>query len=367
MRTRTAWSPVLSLVLSPVLSLRGLVLCTRGMSFRGLALGIVGGLLLGVSPGSSPSLTFGVTRCEAQGTKDLDAGERALLEQEAKLLEQLESGGGAKPARAPSKPSSERSNVVAGAPAPVKSEPQKTSPQTIAKAGGAAEPVAERAPRAELPARAPQAELPDGSGIESFPAASRGGVVPPGARNSADARGGGTVADLRDQLDSARAEIGSLRAELDKTRSQLMVAETQVERLSAILEQRNRDRLGSLGSGGSGSRGVSREVIENKAGGPLSPEATVIVDRANLRTGPGTTNASLTTLERGTRVTIETRRGEWYRVVTPSGGRGWVSADVVAFGLDEDPQQSTRVKGYDSRIDADLLSIPVNGRRNRVR
>jgi uncharacterized protein YraI len=57
--------------------------------------------------------------------------------------------------------------------------------------------------------------------------------------------------------------------------------------------------------------------------------ATVLVDKIYLRSGPGKENSPVMTVAKGVRLTVETRRGDWLRVVTPNNGRAWVSAEVV--------------------------------------
>ncbi len=76
------------------------------------------------------------------------------------------------------------------------------------------------------------------------------------------------------------------------------------------------------------------------------PVATVVVDKAQLRTGPGKDNSPLMAVSKGTRLVIETRQGDWYRVVAPSGARAWVSSDIVAFGT----SGTGLVGGYDGSL-----------------
>lgn len=55
----------------------------------------------------------------------------------------------------------------------------------------------------------------------------------------------------------------------------------------------------------------------------------ITADKANLRSGPGDEYAPVMQVERGMRMTVETQEGEWYRVITPTGGRAYVRNDVV--------------------------------------
>lgn len=56
--------------------------------------------------------------------------------------------------------------------------------------------------------------------------------------------------------------------------------------------------------------------------------ATVSAQKANLRSGPGTSNAVLATLDKGDKVTIWQKQGSWYEVTTLR-GKGWMSSSVL--------------------------------------
>ena len=59
------------------------------------------------------------------------------------------------------------------------------------------------------------------------------------------------------------------------------------------------------------------------------PLIEVIADRASIRSGPGTENSSMMDVAKGSRLTVESQEGEWFHVVTPTGGRGYIHAGVV--------------------------------------
>lgn len=151
----------------------------------------------------------------------------------------------------------------------------------------------------------------------------------------------------------SQEKMSAIAKELDETRNRLMIAETQVERLSSIIESRGRDITTRKSN--------SLEAPETRPAPPLyKPRvessaadmqvATVIVDKAHLRTGPGRENSPLMAITKGTRLAVETRSGDWYRVIAPSGVRAWVSSDVVAFGIDPmmNPSKAGITKGFDS-------------------
>jgi len=76
--------------------------------------------------------------------------------------------------------------------------------------------------------------------------------------------------------------------------------------------------------------------FENDSGWIYSPlvekRDTVIVNassRANMRSGPGTGNAIVATLERGVVLELLERRNKWVRVKHASGTQGWIYAPLV--------------------------------------
>jgi hypothetical protein len=66
---------------------------------------------------------------------------------------------------------------------------------------------------------------------------------------------------------------------------------------------------------------------------PTAVTQTMIVEvsanKASLRNGPGTEHGELMHVQRGVRLTVEARQGDWYRVVTPTGERAYISKDLV--------------------------------------
>lgn len=183
-------------------------------------------------------------------------------------------------------------------------------------------------------------------------------------------------AALRGRLADVDSRAGSLEKELSEARNRLMMAETEVERLSSVLESRNQAQIASFGRGGSAPLAVKpvsapagalvtrRSEAESRTPSSDMLIATVIVDKAYLRTGPSKDNSPLLAVPKGSKLTVETRQGEWYRVMAPTGVRAWVSSDVVAFGKDgmSGPTRTVRVRGYDASGDGDSFQFtPTKG------
>lgn len=180
------------------------------------------------------------------------------------------------------------------------------------------------------------------------------------------------VETLRASLIKAEARAKDAEARSDKVskqlsdaRNRLMVAETEVERLSSVLQERNRTTLSQLApttqnTPRSDTTSRARMAPQSEASATTRraaateavdmPVATVVSEKAFLRSGPGRNNSPLMSVSNGTRLVVETREGEWYRVITPTGSRAWVASDVVAFGGESKSGSSRtiRVKGYES-------------------
>ncbi|MBX7144683.1 MAG: SH3 domain-containing protein [Oligoflexia bacterium] len=163
--------------------------------------------------------------------------------------------------------------------------------------------------------------------------------------------------DLSRRAEKAEAKLLALQKQLSEAQNRLMLSETEVERLSSVIDNRNRattNKLSGVAASTAAATTVTRTVVQTRApSAPDMPVITVIADKANLRTGPGAENSPLMAVSKGTRLVVEKREGEWYRVVTPSGTRAWVSAEVVAFGPDalDGPRGALRIKGYDSSLE----------------
>ncbi|NLF25455.1 MAG: SH3 domain-containing protein [Deltaproteobacteria bacterium] len=165
---------------------------------------------------------------------------------------------------------------------------------------------------------------------------------------------------LRARLASNERHTEALLAKMKEMRNQLLIAETEILRLSTMIDERNRTSLARFS--GKTEKAKPKEVAkapsllsraqEVKASEDM-PIATVMVDNANLRSGPGKNHSPIMSVSKGTRLAIETRQGDWYRVVAPTGARAWIDAKIVNFGknLESTPTRTVKVKGYDSSVE----------------
>ncbi len=172
---------------------------------------------------------------------------------------------------------------------------------------------------------------------------------------------------LKNDLQSARDRIAVLEQQLIESRSQLAIAETEVNRLSGILDSKTRASMGKYNFPVSAvapakpvpahqntratTARVAQPVVDERppAADADLQVATVAVDKADLRLGPGKNHSALMSLRRGSRLMVEARQGEWYRVFAPNGDRAWIAASLVSFGEGAstlNDGSSVRVRGF---------------------
>ena len=152
-----------------------------------------------------------------------------------------------------------------------------------------------------------------------------------------------------------------------EVKARLLLAEAEVQRLGSILDDQNNKLLGIEPAQQKRELAKNERVAEvrnisvgqaEKAESDM-PIATVNAVKANLRTGPGAEHAPLMEVAKGSRLVVETRIGNWYRVIAPNGSRAWISSDVVLFGpsKDESPTRTVKIKGFDSSIEDRAMDL----------
>lgn len=141
---------------------------------------------------------------------------------------------------------------------------------------------------------------------------------------------------LNIELEEAKKKITQLQKELSDTKGKLLLAEQEVERLTYVLDERNKEALSAMNIP-TKARLNPRElqplgdVISDKMTSPI-PVATVVLQRLALKVSPSNTSSTIMVVEAGTKLPIEGNQGGWYRVVSPSGVRAWVPANGVTLG-----------------------------------
>lgn len=174
---------------------------------------------------------------------------------------------------------------------------------------------------------------------------------------------------LNRKLTQTQSKLTESEKKLKEAKDRLMMAEAEVQRLSQLLDRRGMDGLSRTRPP---AAVASRPAVRAVANAPTRssedlPIATVIVDKANLRTGPGTDNSALMSVSKGTRLVVETRNGSWYRVFAPNGARAWITGDVLSFTNPNSAPAGVgtalRVRAYDASAEREsnrLLGRALN-------
>lgn len=178
---------------------------------------------------------------------------------------------------------------------------------------------------------------------------------------------------LRKQLADLQRQVSSLESDLQESRSQLTVAETETNRLSTMVDAKTRASLGRYNVPMPPAAQPRPQPAAPQVAAPIAKPigdvkppnrnaemqiATVTVDKADLRAGPGKNNSALMSLRRGSRLAVEERQGEWYRVFAPNGERAWVHSSLVSFGggaSNLNDGSAVRVKGYSANAEEEAF------------
>jgi len=173
---------------------------------------------------------------------------------------------------------------------------------------------------------------------------------------------------LQRDLDASQKRVAELERQLEEVKGQLTMAETELSRLATIAEARNRASLGQLPAANAPRLPAPAKMTVHEDATPhIEPTpagsndltiATVGVDKAELRLGPGKNHSALMTVAKGSRLAVEARQGEWLRVFAPNGQRAWILAKLVTFGTKRPGSNSTstvRVSGYSSSLEDDAF------------
>jgi hypothetical protein len=167
---------------------------------------------------------------------------------------------------------------------------------------------------------------------------------------------------MKRELEASQKRVADLERQLEEVKGQLTMAETELSRLATISEARNRASFGGMPAAEAGA-GPARQPKARFEAPAIEPTpsgsadltiATVDVEKAELRLGPGKNHSPLMTVAKGSRLAVEARQGEWLRVFAPNGQRAWILAKLVAFGSKTSSKNSTstvKVHGYTSSLE----------------
>jgi hypothetical protein len=180
------------------------------------------------------------------------------------------------------------------------------------------------------------------------------------------------IASLQRKVKALESERNSLLKEVNGSRNRLLVAETEVERLQGIIDNKSRNIMTPISlTAPAVNKSEVKPLEEVTPENPLlsvaqeqkasadMPIVTITARKANLRIGPRETDSPLMEVAYGTRLVVETRIGEWYRVIAPTGVRAWVSAKVVAFGdtASTGPTRVAKIAGFDKGVEDEAFGL----------
>lgn len=168
------------------------------------------------------------------------------------------------------------------------------------------------------------------------------------------------IQTLQKKLIASEERVRALEQQLSDEKNKLIAAEMEISRLSTIIGNNNRARL---------SLPARVEQAAPRAEPKPAPEpnvpaaapkddlhvATISVDKAQLRYGPGPQHSPAMILGRGSRLAVEARQGEWIRVFAPNGERAWIHSKVVTFNSGSGTGSAVRVGGYDTRAELEAF------------
>jgi hypothetical protein len=158
------------------------------------------------------------------------------------------------------------------------------------------------------------------------------------------------LAEKEKKLANESRKASEATRAVNEIKARLMLAETQVERLSSIIETQNNYKVSQM-RGQKPTESPSPSTRATRSRLPVAPSvqssaampiATVTHEKTYLRTGPGNNNSPLMAVTKGTRLAVETMQAGWYRVITPTGARAWVAKSDIAFGNNGEISPITR-------------------------
>ncbi len=168
-------------------------------------------------------------------------------------------------------------------------------------------------------------------------------------------------------LDSAKAKIAridELERETLQAKNALLLKETEVKMLSG--DKKVMPTPQPTPPPGAKATIPEPSVATTSRAQLRSPEpprsdvssVRVIADKANLRGEPGDEHSPIMTVRKGSRLLVETKEGNWYRVIAPDGRRAYVRSDVVQLiGKKQVPAVPT-VPPTPKRIDDESVLVP---------
>jgi hypothetical protein len=170
------------------------------------------------------------------------------------------------------------------------------------------------------------------------------------------------------RLAIAESQVTILSRELETSRRGLRSAEKRIEELADLVKGRSaaprsshseftygndRDSLRNIRSSHTVSLDEGDEEVfaQPTIRSHSSSLVSVTASKAAVRTGPSKGDSMLFLLPAGSQVAIDRRSGEWYRVVTDTGARGWIFGQSLLFDDGTPSGSAVRVKAVRSKYE----------------
>lgn len=283
--------------------------------------------------------------------ENLERTDAELKRLEADLLKEMGTSG---PISAPRDP--EDLNATTEQPKEIKLSPMKA-------------PAAKASPKPTAPApdRAMMRVKQEEPAVKATP---KSQTTPPNVTDKKEAAVNAKTSDqdTEQRIQIAESQVDILSRELETTRLSLRSAERRIDELSSLVKSSYSDEASPGPSGSLVPVQPKNVASENKPkeinfasgsdswadawdGDTSADIATVVVSRTPLRVAPSSRDTVLFLIPQYSRMRIEQRRGEWYRVITPSGTHGWIPATTVVFRGGRSNESAVRVKGYKSEYE----------------
>lgn len=313
-------------------------------SLKNLARWLTTGVVLSVIIFGAISLNIVDAFCTPttdQGNPEQTINEKdsQLRDMEGELLKKLGMGGAA-PSPSETQPTSNEARTITlpdvkalvadPTPAPT------TTPATAVKAL-----VSTEAPSSELGTEEPAMREPRRS-VTVAPSKR----IP--TRKTASPHSAG---DQSERLAISESQITILSQQLEETKEALARSEARVAELSRLVEQQTEgvvDSPDALRTKGSPTLKSDASALAVSFTSSTLPTARIYSSSAALRTTPGKGGTTIYTLNRGSTVRIELRNGSWYRIISSSGTRGWVSGQHLIFYEGSSPNSTVHVRAFDA-------------------
>lgn len=132
--------------------------------------------------------------------------------------------------------------------------------------------------------------------------------------------------DYSEQLESSQkmaARVPSLEKELLSLKSELLLKKSAAE---ILLPEKKNEKVTPV---------VPAKVVTpvKKVEPPTTPNDVTIIEvtgnKVSLRVGPGTQHSPIMDVQKGTKLTVEAKEKDWFRVFSPTGGRAFIHTDYV--------------------------------------